>query len=343
MVSGTRTGSFPPALPDIFHAKLKSPCVARYPPAQHAGFVEAVASTSGLADLDTMRMQQVQGAEPYETSDEEPLPALGGPERPMSPEMRAWGSHAMTSVAQAQASAARAQSVAVEAARATWRVSTAGDLSRSPVIEPLPTWQGLQSACGPYPTQLAGSRLELESESVAMGFSEPKLHRGPRVDSAHPRRVSSPDRLMHKDRTLASTETIVCYLSEQEVGSADGAAADARAQLQRVCAAQINNHATPTTNLIKFTIAELTDPSRVTSARLKKLGPALSSYRFASLSLSLSLSNNGRPPCACVCVCVCARAADGWCLWSRTAALEKLRSGLVAAQAAAPATTWRDT
>lgn len=239
-----------------------------YPANQHAGFVQAVVSTSDLGKLREQRMQPEAN-----TSDEEPLPAL---DRPMSPAMRAWGAHATASVALAQASAARAQTVAAEATRATWRVATAGDLTQSPVIRPLPKWQGLQSVCGPYPTQ---SRLDSEPELaiVSVSMSEPRLHRGPLVDCARPRRVASPDRLMHKDRTPAGTETIVCYFSAQDLSSAD-AHSETRAQLQAFCAAQINDHGTPTTNLIKFSLAELVDPARVTAARLKKLGPALSGY-----------------------------------------------------------------
>ena len=238
-----------------------------YPAHQHAGFVDAVISSS---ELDGSQVEQHE-EEGRDSAELEPRLAL---DRPMSPEMRAWGAHATAAVAHAQASAQFAQSIAGHATRATWRVSTGGAVAENPVIQPLPEWQGMIRQHGPYPSKLK-SELEPEPEStVTVSVSSQRMHRGPRVDHAHPRRVGSPDLLTHKDRTAPGTETIVCYLSAEDVD----ATGSSRAQLQAACAAQINDHATPSTNLIKFSLADLCDPTRVGPARLKILSRGLSSY-----------------------------------------------------------------
>lgn len=235
-----------------------------YPRHQHVGFIEAIASSS-----DRLHTRSSSDLE-QRSQEDAPRMAL---DRPMSPEIRAWGAQVTQAVAHAQATSALAQAKARDGTRANWSVQTGGDMRKSPVISPVDDWQGLRRQHGPFPSKLK-SQLEPEPEELAEPLQQKKpVHRGPMVSHAHPQRAGSPGLLVHKDRREPGTETIVCYLSAEDVGwDAD------RERLQAVCADQLNLHGTPVTNIIKFSLGDLWDPSRITPTRVKVLSRALSSY-----------------------------------------------------------------
>jgi len=69
------------------------------------------------------------------------------------------------------------------------------------------------------------------------------------------------------------SETIVCYLSKEDCGTAEDA------EYMACCAAQLGDHAAPIKRLVKFTLGELWDPAgQIGPGRLKEISWGLSQY-----------------------------------------------------------------